>query len=104
MTLEAKMKWHKSYQKQGAESKRTGNRFTVRYPWPGRDPWLDIDITICVPFKTYCHSSACKEVRLQSALKADAEGRCICGENPGITKCPKHRFTGGLRKQLDKPV
>ena len=65
------MKWHKSYQKQGAECKKKGNRFTIQYP--GIDQ-AEHYITICVPFKTYCHSAACKDVRLQQ---------------DGVPTCPK---------------
>ena len=61
------MKWHKSYQKQGAECKKAGNRFTVQYSIIEGHYH---DITICALFKTYCHSLACKEVRLQTNNKS----------------------------------
>ena len=51
------MKWFRSYQKQGAECARVGNRFTIKSTWHPRG------IVVCVPFKTECHSKACVERR-----------------------------------------
>ncbi len=34
-------------------------------------------------------------VTFQSDIASDTKNECKCG-GPGITKCPEHRFTGGL--------
>ena len=47
------MQWYKSFQKQGIECRKTGNKFNIRHPC------LSQEITVCVPFKTFCHSFAC---------------------------------------------
>ena len=83
------MKWYNSYQKQGAECKKTGNRFTIKYPWTDAIG-CDQNVIVCVPFKTYCHSAACKEVRIQPDIEADVCSVCG-GKDP---KCPKSRATG----------
>lgn len=55
------MEWVKSYQKQVVECRNTGNQFMVNYPNPFSGK--AVDIIVCVPFKTYCHSRACVEKR-----------------------------------------
>ena len=56
------MKWHKSFYQQVKECKKTGNRFRVKDPF-----FSDIEVIVCVEFKTHCHSKAClakrKEVK-----------------------------------------
>ena len=55
------MKWFKSYRRQGMECRRAGDRFEVKHPMLfGSYPY---SIIVCVPFKTYCHSKACFEIR-----------------------------------------
>jgi len=56
------MKWFKSYRRQGMECRETGNQFLVVQPGIfTKDPKKDV--IVCVPFKTYCHSKACFEIR-----------------------------------------
>ena len=50
------MKWYRSFQKQGVECRKAGNQFKISFPHYSND------LIICVPFKTYCHSAACREV------------------------------------------
>lgn len=57
------MKWYKSYQKQGQECKRTGNRFTVQLPLVLSGTNQMFEVICCVPFKTFCNSIACLERR-----------------------------------------
>lgn len=53
------MKWHKSFQAQGVECRKAGNQFVIRFPGYTR-----VGI-VCVPFKTYCHSKACFDMRFK---------------------------------------
>lgn len=62
-----KMKWHKSYQKQGVECRKSGNSFVVEVP-DARGFYVFVPacaVIVCIPFKTYCHSKACREMRLR---------------------------------------
>ena len=47
-----KLKWHRSFSEQERECESDGNRFTV-----------PLRVIVCVPFKTYCHPEACRDMR-----------------------------------------
>ena len=59
------MNWHKSYQKQARECKRTGNQFVVQ------DPWNSCSVIVCVPFKSYCCSKNCFAKRQEETGKSN---------------------------------
>ena len=57
------MKWHKSYQKQGQECKKTGNRFPIPEKASFHPTQRLVGKNVCVPFKTYCYSEVCSGKR-----------------------------------------
>ena len=61
------MKWVKSFREQGQICEAADNRFLVRAPsYKG-------EIVVCVPFKTFCHSEACREKRYPEGEKEEGE-------------------------------
>jgi len=60
------MKWHESFRDQSMECKKTGNRFLIEVP-DARGFYVSVPacaVIVCVQFKTYCHSKACREMRI----------------------------------------
>ena len=53
------MIWKLSFREQYKLCQETGNQFIVRNPMRMLD-----SILVCVPFKTYCNSGACREKRI----------------------------------------
>jgi len=51
------MKWVKSFEAQGQLCAKSGNRFIIKAPY------LSGKCIVCVPFKTFCHSKACRNKR-----------------------------------------
>ena len=49
---------YKSYDKQVSECVENGNRFSFDAPY------LDFKISVCIKYKTCCHSKACLKERM----------------------------------------
>lgn len=61
------MRWHKSFQEQMQECKKTGNSFIIEQP-----PFCGYKIIVCAHFKNYCHSTLCFEKRKKEGKKCYA--------------------------------
>jgi len=58
------MKWHRLYFNQGRECGKAGNRFVVDVPdFIGINMDINLEMIVCVPFQTHCHSAACRHKR-----------------------------------------
>lgn len=67
------MKWHKSFEEQGKECESAGNRFIIEAPY------LPLSVIACVPFKTYCHSRACRDIRTGNIVDINAPAYALSG-------------------------
>jgi len=112
------MKWRKSFREQGVECRQAGNQFLVEVPAargffkpkPGFAAVIPAcSVIVCVPFKTYCHSAACREMRkeLHSEPKNIQNKPCSYCKNPipnsGVFGLPTYTDVPENHKQ-DCPI
>ncbi len=57
------MEWFTSFRDQMIECTNTGNSFILY--------WYDDEIIVCVPFKTWCQSKACRRRRIDGISKSN---------------------------------
>ena len=73
------MNWFKSFQKQGIECRKTGNQFEIS---SGYAPDNRFNVIVCVPFKTYCHSKACGDIRQAEGVSMNIDSEKWIYESP----------------------
>lgn len=73
MNRPTEIEWHRSFFDQVKECLKTGNRFAIDYP-NGIYNKTPMGLIACVPFKSYCHSKGCFEMRKNLPKKDSKNG------------------------------